>query len=176
MLAAMSDDPTVIRASRLVDVVSGEVLTGREVVVRGDQIESVVVPEDAPTEADVIDLSGWTVLPGLIDCHAHMIGEVESGHGYAGLVTRTAAQEAFSGVRNARDTVLAGFTTVRDVGTFRAFVDVALRDAIEAGDVVGPRMRCAGAYVTCAGGGGDVTGLAPDVDAVLPIDLRFGVA
>ena len=126
MLAAMSDDPTVIRASRLVDVVSGEVLTGRAVVVRGDQIESVVVAEDAPTEADVIDLSGWTVLPGLIDCHAHMIGEVESGHGYAGLVTRTAAQEAFSGVRNARDTVMAGFTTVRDVGTFRAFVDVVL--------------------------------------------------
>jgi imidazolonepropionase-like amidohydrolase len=176
MLAAMSDDPTVIRASRLVDVGSGEVLTGRAVVVRGDQIESVMMAEDAPTEADVIDLSGWTVLPGLIDCHAHMIGEVESGHGYAGLVTRTAAQEAFTGVRNARDTVMAGFTTVRDVGTFRAFVDVALRDAIEAGDVVGPRMLCSGAYVTCAGGGGDVTGLAPDVDAVVPIDLRFGVA
>ena len=89
---------------------------------------------------------------------------------------RTGAQEALSGVRNARDTILAGFTTVRDVGTFRAFVDVALRDAIEAGDVLGPRMRCAGAYVTCSGGGGDVTGLAPDVDAVVPRDLRFGVA
>jgi len=64
----------------------------------------------------------------------------------------------------------------RDVGTFRAFVDCALRDAIEAGVVVGPRMMCAGAYVTCSGGGGDVTGLAPDVDAVVPLDLRFGVA
>jgi imidazolonepropionase-like amidohydrolase len=71
---------------------------------------------------------------------------------------------------------MAGFTSVRDVGTFRAFVDVALRDAIEAGDVIGPRMMCAGAYVTCPGGGGDVTGLAPDVDAALPVDLRFGVA
>ena len=80
-----------------------------------------------------------------------------------------------SGVRNARDTVLAGFTTVRDVGTFRAFVDVALRDAIDAGWVVGPRMRVAGAYMTCSGGGGDISRLAPDVDAVVPSDLRVGV-
>ena len=62
------------------------------------------------------------------------------------------------------------------MGTFRAFVDCALRDAIEAGDAPGPRMMCAGAFVTVSGGGGDVTGLAPDVDAVVPIDLRFGVA
>ena len=89
---------------------------------------------------------------------------------------RTAAQEAMSGVRNARATVEAGFTTVRDVGTFRAFVDCALRDAIDAGDTPGPRMMCAGPFVTVSGGGGDVTGLAPDVDAVVPIDLRFGVA
>jgi imidazolonepropionase-like amidohydrolase len=124
----------------------------------------------------VIDVGTATVLPGLIDCHAHMIGEMEDGHGYASLVTRTAAQEAMSGVRNARATVRAGFTSVRDVGTFRAFVDCALRDAIDAGDVEGPRMRCAGAFVTVSGGGGDVTGLAPDVDAVVPVDLRFGVA
>jgi imidazolonepropionase-like amidohydrolase len=71
---------------------------------------------------------------------------------------------------------MAGFTTVRDVGTFRALVDVALCKAIDAGDIVGPRMMCAGAYVTCSGGGGDVTGLAPDVDAVVPRELRFGVA
>src|SRR5207253_5716628 len=73
------------------------------------------------------------------------------------------------------ETLFAGFTTVRDVGTFRAFVDVALRDAIEAGWVEGPRMLCAGAYVTCPGGAGDLTGLAPDVDAVIPRELRFGV-
>jgi imidazolonepropionase-like amidohydrolase len=176
MLAPMSEGRVVIRAGKLVDVDAGEVLADRAIVVRGDRIDRVVSADAAPDADRVIDLSGSTVLPGLIDCHAHMIGEVETGHGYAGLVMRTGAQEALTGVRNARDTVMAGFTTVRDVGTFRAFVDVALRDAIDAGDVVGPRMLCAGAYVTCSGGGGDVTGLAPDVDAVVPVDLRFGVA
>ena len=166
-------DVTRIRAGQLVDVVAGEVLRDQLLVVRGERIESVVPDDGEPVD---VDLSNHTVLPGLIDCHAHLIGEVESGHGYAALVQRSGAQEALSGVRNARDTVMAGFTSVRDVGTFRAFVDVALRDAIEAGDVPGPRMLCAGAYVTSSGGGGDVTGLASDVDAVVPRDLRFGVA
>ena len=164
---------TRIRAGHLVDVVAGEVLADQLVTLRGERIDAV---EPFPQEQVDVDLSNHTVLPGLIDCHAHLIGEVESGHGYAALVQRTGAQEALSGVRNARDTIMAGFTSVRDVGTFRAFVDVALRDAIEAGDVLGPRMLCAGAYVTSSGGGGDVTGLAPDVDAVVPRDLRFGVA
>jgi len=164
---------TRIRAGHLVDVVAGEVLADQLVTLRGERIDAV---EPFPQEQVDVDLSNHTVLPGLIDCHAHLIGEVESGHGYAALVQRTGAQEALSGVRNARDTIMAGFTSVRDVGTFRAFVDVALRDAIDAGDVLGPRMLCAGAYVTSSGGGGDVTGLAPDVDAVVPRDLRFGVA
>jgi imidazolonepropionase-like amidohydrolase len=161
----------------LLDVVSGELLGDRAVVVEGGRVAAVVSVADAPAEGPaVVDLPGCTLLPGLTDCHAHLVGEPDSGHGYAELLTRSPAQEALSGVRNARDTVLAGFTTVRDVGTFRAFVDVALRDAIDAGWVVGPRMRVAGAYVTSSGGGGDITGLAQDVDAVVPRDLRAGVA
>jgi len=162
-----------IRAGRLLDVVTGEELRDRLVTVRDDRIESVAAFEGGAVD---LDLSNHTVMPGLIDCHAHLIGQIESGHGYAELITRSAAQEALSGVRNARDTVLAGFTSVRDVGTFRAFVDVALREAIDAGDVLGPRMMCAGAYVTSSGGGGDITGLPPDVDGAVPRDLRFGVA
>ncbi len=72
----------------------------------------------------MIDLSSKTVLPGLMDMHAHMIGLDDGGGTYADLVMRSGAQEAFTGVPHARDTLEAGFTTVRDVGTFRAFVDV----------------------------------------------------
>jgi imidazolonepropionase-like amidohydrolase len=168
---------TVLRPGRLLDVATGEVLADRAVVVEGERIAAVVAAHDAPVEGTAsVALPGHTLLPGLIDCHAHLVGEVDSGHSYADLLTRSAAQEALTGVRNARATVQAGFTSVRDVGTFRAFVDVALRDAIAAGWVEGPRMKVAGAYVTSSGGGGDITGLTPDVDAAVSADLRVGVA
>ena len=118
-----------------------------------------------------IDLGGLTVLPGLIDTHSHLIGEVQTAGVPA--TTTSAAQDALLGVVHARDTVEAGFTSVRDLGPFRAFVDLALRDAINAGDVEGPRMQGAGAFITAPWGGGDVVGLAHDIR--LPEDLRFGV-
>ena len=164
----------VVRAGRLIDTVTGEVLRAQVVEIVGDRIESVGPDQGRyPNEARVIDLSQLTVVPGLIDCHAHLVGELEQGE-YATQLMRTGAQEALVGVRNARDTVLAGFTAVRDVGTFRAFVDVSLRDAIDAGDVVGPRMQCAGPFVTVSSGGGDIPPVAPDVQ--VPAELRFGVA
>jgi imidazolonepropionase-like amidohydrolase len=172
------NDLTLIRAGTLIDVQEGEALRAQVVAVRGDRIESVRPDSGAYDGAErVIDLSRHTVMPGLIDCHAHLIGKDEDETGsvdYALLLGRTGAEEALTGVRNARSTVLAGFTTVRDVGTFRAHVDVALRSAIEAGWFVGPRMQCAGAYVTVSGGGGDIPPVAPDV--VVPRELRFGVA
>ena len=168
------EELTVVRAGRLVDTVAGELLRAQVVEIRGDRIESVGPDRGRyPDGARVIDLSSHTVAPGLVDCHAHLVGEYEAGE-YATLLMRTGAQEALAGVRNARDTVMAGFTTVRDVGTFRAFVDVALRDAIDAGWVAGPRMQCAGAYVTVSSGGGDIPPVAPDVE--VPRELRFGVA
>ena len=164
---------TVIRAGRLVDSEKGEVRRDQLVFVRGDRIEAIH-PASAkiPGGARFIDLSRYTVVPGLIDAHAHLIGDL-TGPPLVPL-ERSGAQEAFSGVRNARATLLAGFTTVRDVGTYRAFVDAALRDAISDGTVVGPRMAVAGAYVTVSSGAGEITGMAPDV--VLPPDYRFGVA
>jgi imidazolonepropionase-like amidohydrolase len=175
---ALSDQqtPITVRAGRFVDVVAGEVRRAQVVTVRGARIESIGPDQGAYPEGRVIDLSAKTVLPGLMDMHAHLIGLGEGTGTYADLVLRSGAQEAFTGVANARAIVEAGFTTVRDVGTFRAFVDVALRDAIEAGVTPGPRMMCAGSYITSSTGGGDIPGLAVDVDAVLPRDLRFGVA
>jgi imidazolonepropionase-like amidohydrolase len=165
----------VLTSDRLIDTERGEVLTDRAVVVDGDRIAGVVAAADAPSDCRRIDLVGHTLLPGLMDMHSHLIGDDDNGQGYAQLVMRSSAQEAIVGVRNARATVEAGFTTVRDIGTFRAFVDVALKEGIEAGWFPGPRMMCAGAYVTTPGGAGDVTGLAVDVDEVVPRDLRFGV-
>jgi imidazolonepropionase-like amidohydrolase len=165
-------DHVVIDTGALLDVVSGALLPDRRILARDGEVVAVLGPDEAvPDGAHILDLRGLTVLPGLIDAHTHLIGEMEFA-GIPGTQT-SAAEETLIGVRNARLTLDAGFTTVRDVGTFRAFVDVALRDAIDRGDVPGPRMQPAGAYLTTPGGAGDVTGLARDI--VLPPDLRFGV-
>ena len=87
---------------------------------------------------------------------------------------KTAAQYVLESVPNARAMLESGFTMVRDVGTMRALVDVALRDAINRGDIIGPRMFVAGAYVTITGGAGAATGLAPDI--ILPWDMHYGEA
>jgi imidazolonepropionase-like amidohydrolase len=146
------DDRLVIRTRALVDVIDGAVIRRAQIVVRGDRIEAVL-PDgaSAPEAARLLDIDGLTVVPGLIDCHAHLIGDVETSRIPA--VTTSAAQEAFTGVRNANDTLMAGFTTVRDLGTYRAFVDVALRDAIDRGTVPGPRMAVAGATSPSPGAG-----------------------
>jgi imidazolonepropionase-like amidohydrolase len=161
-----------IRAGRLLDVETGEALPDRVILVRDAHIEAVLAPGDGrPDGTPSIDLSGLTVLPGLIDTHSHLVGEVQAA-GVPATMT-TGAQDALRSVRNARVTLEAGFTTVRDLGPYRAFVDCALRDTIESGELEGPRMQCAGAFVTVPWGGGDIVGLAPDIG--LPEELRFGV-
>jgi len=156
---------------RIFDSIDGGMIEGHALVIDGDRVVAMVPAEQTkePTR-----LPG-TLLPGLIDVHTHLTGPVDNGQGYAALVQRNGAQDALIGAYHASVTVQAGFTTVRDIGAFRAFTDVALRDAIDSGWVVGPRMMVAGAYVTCPGGGGDITGLAVDVDQIVPRELRFGV-
>ena len=169
-----AQDRIALRAGRLVDVDRGEIRRDQVVLIQSGKIEAIQAASTRlPSGIQVIDLSRYTVLPGLIDCHSHLIGEAATADVLQPL-ERSEAQEAFSGVRNARATLLAGFTTVRDVGTYRAFVDVALRDAIGSGTVIGPRMKVAGAYVTVSTGAGELVGAAPDV--TIPASFRFGVA
>jgi imidazolonepropionase-like amidohydrolase len=166
-------DTVFVRAGRLVDVVAGRVLTDQLVRIEDDRIAAVTPYAAPPTGTHVIDWSAYTVLPGLMDMHTHLVGDIQSSNIAAPLMS-SAARDALIGAANARATLFAGFTTVRDVGAYRAFTDVALRDAIAAGHVQGPRMFVAGAYVTVTGGGGEVTGFAPDV--VVPAEMRRGVA
>ena len=115
LTAAQSPPPQVvaIRAGRLVDVERGEVRRDQLIVVRGDRIEAIQPGSTRPPGgARVIDLSRYTVLPGLIDCHAHMIGDLTDADALLPL-QRSGAQEAFSGVRNARSTLLAASTRAR---------------------------------------------------------------
>lgn len=170
--SAPTQPVSFIRAGKLLDVDSGRLLTNQMILLRGGKIEAVGEHVTVPLGAMVIDLSRFTLLPGLIDCHTHL-ADMTDGEPLR-VLQRTAAENAYAVIPNARVTLLAGFTTVRDVGVYRALVDVALRDAIARGDVIGPRMFVAGAYITISQGAGAMTGLAPDIQ--LPWDLHYGEA
>ncbi len=175
MLGGPRSDSTrvAIRAGRMIDVEHGIVLTDRTILIRGDRIEAVLGPDQpAPAGVAVIDLSHSTVLPGLVDLHSHLIGDIQSASPTAPL-ERSAAEDVLLGVANARKTLEAGFTTVRDVGTYRGLLDVTLKRSIERGEVIGPRMAVAGAYITKPCGGGEVVG-AP-TKRPIPAEFRMGV-
>lgn len=143
-----------IHAGRLVDPAAGRMLRDQLILIRDDRIESVspLAATIVPADAESIDLSHATVLPGLIDTHVHLTNDAYL-HGLRRL-QRSTARTVIDGVVNARATLEAGFTTVRNLGA-AGFTDVALRDAIEEGAIPGPRMRVSGPVISMTGGHGD---------------------
>jgi imidazolonepropionase-like amidohydrolase len=164
----------VIRAGRLVDPDAGTVMADQVIVIRGNKFEAVGKNLAIPRDATVIDLSKMTVLPGLINCHTHLADGKYGEDDPTLQLKKSASQSVLESIPNARATLESGFTTVRDVGVYRALNDVALRDAINNGYVIGPRMYVAGAYITITGGAGAMTGMAPDIQ--LPWDFHYGEA
>jgi imidazolonepropionase-like amidohydrolase len=146
--AAPAGKTVAIRAGHLLDVRTGKTLAKQIIVIQGDKIASVGGDAQIPEGAQVVDLSNATVLPGLIDAHTHVT--MPTNFGYSRLAT-SVPREALIGARNARVTLEAGFTTLRNVGA-SGFTDVALRDAINAGDVPGPRMLVSGPALSITGG------------------------
>src|SRR5579885_56810 len=148
--SAQTVQRTIIKAGKLLDVKTGKQATDQAIVVEGDKIVSVgsAASVHASSFDRIIDLSRATVLPGLIDAHTHLTFDPKFGYETLAIST---PREALIGAKNARVTLEAGITTVRNVGA-SGYADVALRDAINAGDVPGPRMVVSGPALSITGG------------------------
>jgi imidazolonepropionase-like amidohydrolase len=167
---AHAEDATVIQADAYVDVASGKLVSPANIVITGGLI-TAINPASLPPDATVIELPGLTLLPGMIDVHTHLSYEIAPGWTLQP-VTWTIGELALRSGKNARKTLMAGFTTVRDLGS-AGFVDVATMKAIERGEIVGPRIIPVGHSISTTGGHCDTTGFAP---GIAERDYRGGVA
>ena len=163
----------LVRAAQIIDGRGGAPIRDGAVLIRGDRIERV--GPAAGVKADqIIDLGAATVLPGLVDLHTHLTDEVGTNWESA-LLTTTPGRAAIYGAVNARTTLLAGFTTCRDMGPTWPYVDVDLRYAIDKGSIPGPRLQVAGNYVSATGGAGDARQFSIYVDVPIVRNLADGV-
>ncbi len=171
---AVSEPTTiVVKAARLIDGRGGPPIAPAMVRIEGDRIVEVATSLAIPSGARVIDLGGATLLPGLIDLHTHLTDRF-GVHWEEALTTTTPADAALWGAKNAHDTLMAGFTTCREMGPTWPYVDVALRNAIEQGAVPGPRLLVAGNYVSSTGGAGDARQFSIYVDVPIVRNLADG--
>src|SRR5438552_3938435 len=163
-VAQQSVPHVAVHAGNVLDVNSGKLLPHQVIVVEGEKIVSVgpAAASQVPAGAKRIDLPNATILPGLIDAHTHLTADPKFGYERLAI---SVPREALIGARNARLTLLAGFTTARNVGA-RGFTDVALRDAINAGDVPGPRLLVSGPPLSITGGHCDNNMLPSEYHAV----------
>jgi imidazolonepropionase-like amidohydrolase len=151
VLTAQTAGRTLIRAGKVLDVRTGEEAAGKTIVIAGDRIVSISDTSATPAGAAdaVIDLTKYTLLPGLIDVHTHLTMATNFDPYWE--LSMTPGKEAIIGVENAKVTVEAGFTTVRNVGA-NGYTDVALRDEINAGRIPGPHMQVSGPALGITGG------------------------
>lgn len=164
---------TAIKAGKLIDVENGKTLVNQIILVSHDSIIAVGSNLSIPKNANVIDLSSYTVLPGLIDCHTHITGQ-PGGDYYADIFRKTPVEVAITTHIYAKRTLQAGFTTVRDLGS-AGLVDIALRNAINNGDVEGPTIYAATVFIGSTGSHGDLNGFSPYIKFNMPKGMS-GVA
>ncbi len=175
--AAMAPDSgsVALRCGALIDGVSGEVRGPATVVISAGRIAEVSPDAVVPDRVGVLDLADYTCLPGLIDMHTHLTDQPGDTADLSVYYRRSADEQLMLARENARVTLLAGFTTVRDVGTYIGWVDRSLRDAINRGDTPGPRMQVVGFYLTIPGGGGDLV-IPGYPESAIPAQVRMGVS
>lgn len=159
MSLSAQERPLILKAARLLSVRTGKLETPGQLWVKAGRIQA----GPPPAGVEIIDLGNRTLLPGLIDCHTHLL--FPAGLGELGYLKRSQAAMVLDGVVNACKVLEAGFTTVRGVGASAGFGGVALRDAIARGDIPGPRMLVAGPALSITGGHGDLNGFPPHVHA-----------
>src|SRR5262245_5011071 len=170
-LIAQTDSVTVIRAGSLLNPEDGSLRKNVVIVVRGDKIEEINAAT-IPDGANVIDLSGYTVLPGLIDCHTHILLQPEDERGTPPIITKSQSFRTVQGVAAAKKDLEAGFTTMRDLDSEGAgFADVAIRDGINRGIIPGPRLLVSTYALTITGGHMNNAGLNPDIEVPDPATL-----
>ena len=176
LITTASSQVTAIKAGKLIDPKNGAVLTGQTILIDGKRIKAVGSGLSIPRDAAVIDLSRYTVLPGLIDGHTHILLQPEDEGEIPPIITKSQAFRTVQGVAAARAELEAGFTMLRDVDSEGAgFADIAIRDAINKGIIPGPRLLVAGDCLTITGGHMNLVGINPDIqvpDPGLLIDSR----